>query len=155
MGYPNVESYQMAAHAWGVDDRVTFTGRVPFANAPYYLAAADIAVAPKLSTSEGSGKLLNYMAMAQPIVAYDLSLIHILRRAGYNDADLWAAALLHDVGKTRWPLSAWDRTVIVVGAVLFPGRVEPVSYTHLDVYKRQPLGTAHDLSTPSTASRTS
>lgn len=47
-----------------------------------------------------------------------------LRRAGYNDADLWAAALLHDVGKTRWPLSAWDRTVIVVGAVLFPGRVE-------------------------------
>jgi glycosyltransferase involved in cell wall biosynthesis len=71
MGYPNVESYQMAAHAWGVDDRVTFTGRVPFANAPYYLAAADIAIAPKMSSSEGSGKLLNYMAMAQPIVAYD------------------------------------------------------------------------------------
>mgnify|MGYP001430123541 FL=1 len=71
MGYPNVESYQMAAHAWGVDDRVTFTGRVPFADAPYYLAACDIAVAPKMSSSEGSGKLLNYMAMAQPIVAYD------------------------------------------------------------------------------------
>jgi len=61
----------MAAHAWGIDDRMTFTGRVPFANAPYYLAAADIAVAPKMSSSEGSGKLLNYMAMAQPIVAYD------------------------------------------------------------------------------------
>ena len=71
MGYPNVETYQMAAHAWGVDDRVTFTGRVPFADAPYYLAACDIAVAPKMSSSEGSGKLLNYMAMAQPIVAYD------------------------------------------------------------------------------------
>ena len=50
---------------------MTFTGRVPFASAPYYLAAADIAVAPKVSSSEGSGKLLNYMAMAQPIVAYD------------------------------------------------------------------------------------
>ena len=71
MGYPNVESYQMAAHAWGVDDCVTFTGRVPFADAPTYLAACDIAVAPKMSSSEGSGKLLNYMAMAQPIVAYD------------------------------------------------------------------------------------
>ena len=71
MGYPNVESYQMAAHAWGVDECVTFTGRVPFADAPYYLAACDIAVAPKMSSSEGSGKLLNYMAMAQPIVAYD------------------------------------------------------------------------------------
>lgn len=46
-----------------------------------------------------------------------------LRRAGYNDAGLWAAALLHDVGKTRWPLSAWERTVIVVGAVLLPGQV--------------------------------
>lgn len=71
MGYPNVESYQMEAHAWGVDESMTFTGRVPFADAPYYLAAADIAVAPKMSSSEGSGKLLNYMAMAQPIVAYD------------------------------------------------------------------------------------
>ncbi|MBP6788060.1 MAG: HD domain-containing protein [Candidatus Promineofilum sp.] len=46
-----------------------------------------------------------------------------LRRAGYNNADLWAAALLHDVGKTRFPLSAWDRTLIVVGAALFPNRV--------------------------------
>jgi putative nucleotidyltransferase with HDIG domain len=46
-----------------------------------------------------------------------------LRRAGYNDADLWAAALLHDVGKTRYPLSVGDRTLIVTGAVLFPSRV--------------------------------
>ena len=46
-----------------------------------------------------------------------------LRRAGYNDPDLLTAALLHDVGKTRYPLSAGDRTAIVVGAVLFPGRV--------------------------------
>ena len=46
-----------------------------------------------------------------------------LRRAGYNDPDLLTAALLHDVGKTRYPLSAWDRTVIVVGTVVFPTRV--------------------------------
>lgn len=71
MGYPNVESYQMAAHARGVEETVTFTGRVPFRDAPYYLAACDIAVAPKMSSSEGSGKLLNYMAMGLPIVAYD------------------------------------------------------------------------------------
>ena len=88
MGYPNVESYQMTARAWGVDDRVTFTGRVPFANAPYYLAAADIAVAPKLSTSEGSGKLLNYMAMAQPIVAYDTA----VNREYLGDLGVYAPA---------------------------------------------------------------
>lgn len=71
MGYPNVEHYQAIARLRGVDDVVTFTGRVPFSDAPYYLSACDIAVAPKMSTSEGSGKLLNYMAMALPIVAYD------------------------------------------------------------------------------------
>jgi len=73
MGYPNVEHYQFIAGLRGVADGVTFTGRVPFADAPYYLAACDIAVAPKMSMSEGSGKLLNYMAMALPIVAYDTS----------------------------------------------------------------------------------
>lgn len=71
MGYPNVEHYQSIAGLRGVADRVTFTGRVPFADAPYFLAACDIAVAPKMSMSEGSGKLLNYMAMSLPIVAYD------------------------------------------------------------------------------------
>jgi glycosyltransferase involved in cell wall biosynthesis len=71
MGYPSVDHYQMIARLRGVDDMVTFTGRIPFSDAPTYLAACDIAVAPKMSTSEGSGKLLNYMAMAQPIVAYD------------------------------------------------------------------------------------
>jgi len=45
-----------------------------------------------------------------------------LRAAGYNDPDLLAAALLHDVGKTRYPLTAWDRTVIVVGVALLPRR---------------------------------
>ncbi len=71
MGYPNVEHYQAIAGLRGVDDVVTFTGRVPFSEAPFHLSVCDIAVAPKMSTSEGSGKLLNYMAMALPIVAYD------------------------------------------------------------------------------------
>ncbi len=71
MGYPNVDRYQTIAGWRGVADVMTFTGRVPFADAPYHLAACDIAVAPKMSISEGSGKLLNYMAMALPIVAYD------------------------------------------------------------------------------------
>jgi glycosyltransferase involved in cell wall biosynthesis len=71
MGYPNVDHYRAMAVERGVADRVLFPGRVPFDEAPYHLAAGDIAVAPKMSSSEGSGKLLNYMAMAQPIVAYD------------------------------------------------------------------------------------
>jgi len=71
MGFPNVEHYQSIARMRGVDDIVTFTDRIPFDNAPYFLNACDIAAAPKMSTSEGSGKLLNYMAMELPVVVYD------------------------------------------------------------------------------------
>ncbi|NLS78787.1 MAG: glycosyltransferase family 4 protein [Chloroflexi bacterium] len=72
MGYPGVERYRMQAHGLGLDDYVTFTGRVPYPEgAPRFLAMGDIAVAPKLSATEGSGKLLNYMSMAMPVVAFD------------------------------------------------------------------------------------
>jgi glycosyltransferase involved in cell wall biosynthesis len=54
-----------------VDDRVVFTGKVPYEESPAHLALGDIAVAPKLSATEGSGKILNYMAMALPTVAFD------------------------------------------------------------------------------------
>ncbi|MAU01711.1 MAG: glycosyl transferase family 1 [Anaerolineaceae bacterium] len=75
MGYPNVVHYKTAAQQRGVSDIMTFTGKVQYQHAPAYLSLGDIAVAPKMSTSEGSGKLLNYMALGQPVVAYD-SAVH-------------------------------------------------------------------------------
>jgi glycosyltransferase involved in cell wall biosynthesis len=71
MGYPNVETYQAQATQLGVSDAVTFTDRVPYQDAPRYLALGDIAVAPKISATEGSGKILNYMSMALPTAAFD------------------------------------------------------------------------------------
>ena len=71
MGYPNVNHYQDIAQNRDVADIMTFTGKVEYRDAPLYLSLGDIAVAPKMSTTEGSGKVLNYMALAQPIVAYD------------------------------------------------------------------------------------
>jgi glycosyltransferase involved in cell wall biosynthesis len=71
MGFPNVEGYQQQARALGIAEHVTFTGRVPYDQAPIHLALGDVAVAPKLSLTEGSGKLLNYMAAALPTVAFD------------------------------------------------------------------------------------
>ena len=59
-----------------------------------------------------------------------------LRGAGYNDPDLLAAALLHDVGKTRYRLTAWDRTVIVVGAALWPGRAARWGAGPVDSWRR-------------------
>ena len=70
-GYPGIEHYaQKAANLEG-SERVLFPGRIPYAEAPELLAIGDVAVAPKLSSTEGNGKLFNYMAMGLPVVAID------------------------------------------------------------------------------------
>ncbi len=71
MGYPGEAQWRAAAAAAGVSDEVVFSGRVPYEQMPRMLAMGDIAAAPKLSLTEGSGKILNYMAMALPTVAFD------------------------------------------------------------------------------------
>jgi glycosyltransferase involved in cell wall biosynthesis len=71
MGFPGLELYRSAAEQLGVADRVIFTGRIPYEQAPVYLKLGDVAVAPKLSLTEGAGKLLNYMALGLPTVAFD------------------------------------------------------------------------------------
>jgi len=38
-----------------------------------------------------------------------------LIRQGHTDPDLLAAALLHDVGKSKMPLAIWERVIIVLG----------------------------------------
>src|SRR5690606_20264769 len=71
MGFPGVQHYRQQAQALGIDHAITFTGRVSYHEVPRYLALGDVAVAPKLSVTEGLGKLLNYMAVALPTVAFD------------------------------------------------------------------------------------
>jgi glycosyltransferase involved in cell wall biosynthesis len=76
MGYPAVEAYRTKADALGIGQYVHFTGRVPYEQAPQYLALADVAVAPKVSETESNGKLLNYMALGLPTVAFDTPVAH-------------------------------------------------------------------------------
>lgn len=71
MGFPNVERYRRLAEQLGITSHVTFTGRVPYEQAPEMLALGDVAVSAKLSLTEGAGKLLNYMAVGLPTVAFD------------------------------------------------------------------------------------
>jgi glycosyltransferase involved in cell wall biosynthesis len=72
MGFPAVDVYREHAHQLGLNNHVTFTGRIPYEQAPSFLSLGDVAVAPKISATEGSGKLLNYMAMGLPIVSFDV-----------------------------------------------------------------------------------
>jgi glycosyltransferase involved in cell wall biosynthesis len=71
MGYPGESRYRELAVQLGIGGSTTFTGRVPYERAARYLAAGDFAVAPKLSLTEANGKLLNYMAVGLPTVAFD------------------------------------------------------------------------------------
>lgn len=71
MGFPAVDYYRLRAKQLGIEDRVVFPGKIPYFDAPQYLALGDVAVSPKVSATEGCGKLLNYMAMGLPTVAFD------------------------------------------------------------------------------------
>jgi glycosyltransferase involved in cell wall biosynthesis len=71
MGFANEMYYGQRAIDLGIGEHVTLTGRVPYSDAPTYLALGDVAAAPKLSLTEGAGKMLNYMAVGLPVVAFD------------------------------------------------------------------------------------
>ena len=71
MGYPGVDSYRDYAESLGILDRVSFPGRIAYDRAPHYLSIGDVAVAPKMSATEGAGKIANYMAMGLPTVTFD------------------------------------------------------------------------------------
>jgi len=87
MGYPGVEQYRAIAKALGVAQLVTFTDKIPYDQAPRYLALGDVATAPKISATEGSGKILNYMAMSLPTVAFNLP----VSREFLGDGGIYAA----------------------------------------------------------------
>jgi glycosyltransferase involved in cell wall biosynthesis len=76
MGFPGVDSYREQANRLGLNGKVIFPGRIPYGDAPRFLALGDVAVAPKLSATEGAGKIGNYMAMGLPVVAFDTPISH-------------------------------------------------------------------------------
>ncbi|MDP3980265.1 MAG: glycosyltransferase family 4 protein [Chlamydiota bacterium] len=103
MGYPNEDQWRkrFAFHGIG-PDHVTFTGRIPYEEAPQYLSAGDIAVSPKLSKTEANGKLLNYMAQALCTIVFDTEVNReILGDLGiyaeYDNPDSLAQCLIHAI----------------------------------------------------------
>lgn len=71
MGYP-VERCQKLAKRLGVEDRITFTGQIPYEQAPSFLKLGDLAVSPKtLESKEANAKLYNYLAMGLKVVCFD------------------------------------------------------------------------------------
>jgi len=71
MGYPGAEKYITRAREMGIAERVLFPGRIAYEDIARWLAIGNVAVAPKVSQTEGNGKILNYMASGLPVVAFD------------------------------------------------------------------------------------
>jgi putative nucleotidyltransferase with HDIG domain len=55
--------------------------------------------------------------------AHSLRVLSALQREGHTDADLLAAALLHDVGKSVHRPTVFDRIVVVLANQIIPRRV--------------------------------
>ncbi len=53
-----------------------------------------------------------------------LRVLNMLREQDETDPDLMVAALLHDVGKSRYRLRLWERVLIVLGRAFCPERVD-------------------------------
>lgn len=85
-----------------------------------------ILIAPEPTDLELAGNYLNSAQMAlfsqmQPSEqAHSLRVFKLLLHAHEEDHDLLVAALLHDVGKSRYPLSLWERVTIVILKSIFP-----------------------------------
>jgi Glycosyltransferase len=71
MGHPDPQSYRNLAASLGIADHVTLPGRIMYRDLHSYLALGEVAVAPKMSLTEGNGKIGNYVAMGLPTVAFD------------------------------------------------------------------------------------
>ncbi len=55
---------------------------------------------------------------------HGLWIYHKLLEQGETNQDLLVAALLHDVGKDRYPIRLWQRVAIVLGRKLIPERAK-------------------------------
>lgn len=107
MGYPDVRSYQALADSLGVTEYVTLPGRILYKDAHAYLALGDLAVAPKMSATEGAGKIPNYMAMGLPVVTFDTPVSReILGDAGvfarFGDPRSLADEILRVIDQPEW-----------------------------------------------------
>lgn len=109
VGFPNIDRYKARARELGIADHVSFPGRVPYEDVPLWLSLGNVGVEPKMSATEAAGKVLNYMAMGLPIVAFDIAVMReylgdLGIYAPLGDAGALAdqlAALLDDPDRAR------------------------------------------------------
>lgn len=105
MGHPDPHSYRRYAESLGIGAHVTLPGRIIYRDLHSYLALGDVATAPKMSLTEGNGKIANYMAMGLPTVAFETP----VAREILGDTGLYAAFGSADDLAAKLELALADR----------------------------------------------
>jgi hypothetical protein len=83
-----------------------------------------------------------FLAMPYYDQQHALKVLETLKHQGYDDPDLMAAALLHDVGKSVSPVGKsrlWHRVATVLGHALWPDLLERLSQEDPGGGWRQPF----------------
>jgi hypothetical protein len=65
--------------------------------------------------------LILFQRMQPSEQAHSLRVLQALLERGEQDKDLCVAALLHDIGKTRYPMHLWERVWVVLAEAVCPG----------------------------------
>ena len=68
------------------------------------------------------GLMALFLRLSPAEQAHSISVFNKLVENGESHLELLQAALLHDVGKSRFPLRLWERVAIVLGKAAFPQR---------------------------------
>jgi hypothetical protein len=82
---------------------------------------ADLEIIATLLNGE---QIALFQRMQSSEQAHSMRVLQALLERGERDKDLCVAALLHDVGKTRYPLRLWERVWIVLVQAACPDCVQ-------------------------------
>jgi glycosyltransferase involved in cell wall biosynthesis len=115
----------------GIEDRITFHGRIPIEDVPAAIAAADIGLAPTrrdaFTDSSLSTKILEYAAMRRPAIASRLPLVESTFPSGSlatyepGDAEGLAARILELADDAPVREAAVDGAGALVGGMAWEG----------------------------------
>jgi putative nucleotidyltransferase with HDIG domain len=89
------------------------------------LAARPLPLAAKqeIATILSGPEIALFQRLSLNDQCHSYQVMEMLRQAGQRDRDLLAAALLHDIGKTRYELPIWARSLVVLAQAFVPSRV--------------------------------